>query len=101
MQNLIPLQLDKVTGKIFAKEIAVNSGTFQVTGFTQEFGVASATWNINHNGSTTFVMVQIFDESAQEIMSDTVSIIDLNNITITFSEPQLGTALLLLFTPNV
>lgn len=100
MINLIPIQLDKATGRIFARGFNVTGGTFQVTGFSFTQATDSAIWNINHNGSTTFVMVQIFDENDEEILPDTTVINDANNLTITFSDVQAGTALLLLFTPT-
>lgn len=99
MINLIPLQLDKSTGKVYAKALNIAGGTVQVIGYTHQQSAASAIWNINHNANTQYVMVQIYDENNEVVLPDNSVVVDPNNVTITFSDNQAGAALLLLFSP--
>lgn len=71
------------------------SGGSSITSTVFNQPTASATWNINHaNGSEDFVFV-IFDASGNFIFADNVGIVDANNVTVTFSSPQDGKAILI------
>jgi len=52
--------------------------------------IGATTWNINHNMRTTVPLVQIYDENMKYIMPDDITIVDGNNITVTFSSSAKG-----------
>ena len=54
-------------------------------------GAANTTWSINHNLGTTDVWVQIKDNDGK-IVNATVTVVDADNITITFTSAIIGTA---------
>lgn len=70
---------------------------------TQEFNTyihnqdtASATWTINHDMNNTGVMVQCFDGSNKVIIPDEIESTDNNTVTVTFTNPEVGKAIVLL-----
>jgi hypothetical protein len=69
--------------------------TNEVNTYTFQQGSASATWNINHNLATTNPMVQIYDSTPRMLIPDQVTIVDSNNITVTFGSPMIGTAVIM------
>lgn len=82
------------------------SGSSPPAGLTNSYGfvfvkaVAATTWTIAHNAGTTNVSAQIYNASSggaasgNIILPDEISIIDINNIQVTFQSAQAGTALL-------
>ncbi len=54
-------------------------------------------WFINHNGDTLRAVVQIYDLTMKQILPEEIQIVDLNNVTATFNQPQAGIALIILF----
>lgn len=48
-----------------------------------------------HNIGTEDILLQIFDTSKQQIIPDSVVIVDLNSVTITFNAPQSGKIVIL------
>lgn len=70
---------------------------------TQEFNtyihsqdIAAATWTINHDMNNTGVIVQCFDGSNRVIIPDEIESTDNNTVTVTFTGPELGKAIVLL-----
>lgn len=61
---------------------------------------ASASWTITHNLNSTMPMVQIYDANRQVIIPDTISIVDANTVTVTFSGAQAGRAVVFHGTVN-
>lgn len=96
MANLIPLNIDKDTGKIVARGSAVGQ-RIVASGFLFEQIVASSTWNIPHDRKNDRVVVQVFDDVGEKVEPDTTDIIDINNIQITFGAPMSGTAHIIFF----
>jgi len=101
MANLVPLQIDKDTGEIVAKGIVVTGGSGSGSGgglgYLYERVVATSTWSINHGLDSTQVLVQVYDETGEFTLPDTVNIIDSNNVEITFAAAMSGTAHLIFF----
>jgi hypothetical protein len=99
MTNLVQLHLDKDTGEVIAKSITGGGGG----GLTNVFGyvhyqyIEDTTWVIEHNGNTTFVVVQIFDTDERLILPDDIDIIDANTIHVKFTAVLDGRAHVLLF----
>jgi len=56
--------------------------------------VAATTWNINHNLNTTDLVFAIFDATNEAIVPDTFTIVDADNVTITFTWAIDGKAVL-------
>lgn len=90
--------------------IVVTSSTASVpAGLTHSYGYvfvqssASTTWTITHNAGTTNVSAQIYNSfsganaAGSIILPDEITIVDINNITVTFQAAQSGTALLTIF----
>lgn len=98
MANLVPLHIDKESGKIVARGGAAGgTGITTTRGFLYEQVIASDTWNIPHNKENDRVLVQVFDEVGEYTIPDKIDIIDINNIQITFGAPMTGTAHILFF----
>lgn len=98
MANLIPLNLDKDTGKIVARGGVFGGGVGSSSqGFLFEQIVPSDTWNIPHNTLNDRVLVQVYDEAGEFTIPNKIDIIDINNIQITFGAPQGGTAHIMFF----
>lgn len=54
-------------------------------------------WSVSHNMNSTKFIIKILNNEKNEIYPDTVYIVDLDNILITFSENIIGTAILHFF----
>jgi len=64
-------------------------------GFTYTQTTASTTWNINHGLNLTCPVIQVYinyEGGVQRIIPLSVSVVDANNLTVTFSEAQSGYA---------
>lgn len=55
------------------------------------------TWTINHNKNSKRVQVTIWDSNDVLTFADTVTTTSLNTVTVTFSSPQAGRAILMIF----
>lgn len=53
---------------------------------------AAMTWNIAHNLGSENVIIQTFDENKAVILPNSITIVDSNTVTVTFSSAQAGTA---------
>lgn len=96
MANLVPLHIDKDSGRIVARGFGVGVGTV-ARGYLYEQITTSATWVISHNRSNDLVLVQVYDEVGELTSPDKVLIVDINTVTITFGSPMAGTAHILFF----
>lgn len=70
---------------------------------TQEFNTyihnqetASSSWTINHGMNNTGVIVQCFDDQNKVVIPDEIVSTDNNTVTVTFTQPILGKAIVLL-----
>ena len=50
----------------------------------------SATWVINHNFGSKYIMTQVFDGADKEIRPTSLELTDVNNVTLTFDEAITG-----------
>lgn len=104
MANYIPLQIDRDTGVIVAKPgpgIRPPVGFYLTYGYVHLAQMASQEWIIEHNGNTSNVTTQIFDQNGFELIPDELEIVDDDTVTVRFASPQAGKALLVLFfSPN-
>lgn len=100
-----PRQLDFVEineGEILGKQGGVIIGiplpvTSLCVGFEHIQNTPALTWNIFHNGGTKRIQITIYDVSDNVILSNEINLIDNNNLSITFTEPQDGRAILIMF----
>lgn len=68
-----------------------------VIGFEYVQASPSTSWNIVHSSASTKVQVQVWDEDNSMVLPDAVTIVDGNTVSITFSSPQAGRAILMAF----
>jgi hypothetical protein len=73
------------------------SGAGNVKGLSYIQSVPSTTWAIAHDGGTFNVAVTIYDGTFQQIIPNSIQIIDNNNVLISFSSALSGRAMILLF----
>lgn len=101
MANLVPLHIDKETGAIVATGVpgagGGGGGGELSPGFLYVRTVASTTWNILHNSASEQLICQVYDITGEFILPNSITIIDGNNVQITFAAPQAGKAHLLFF----
>lgn len=53
------------------------------------------TWNVAHNLNTTSPTIQIYDSAHKYVIPDDITIVDNNNLNISFGFPMVGTAVLM------
>ena len=99
--NLVPLHVDKVTGKIVGKFTggSIPSGGSFLYGYDHIQSIISDIWTINHNFSNSDILCQVYDTDNQLIFPDNIRVIDGNNIEIEFTSPQLGHAHIVFLRP--
>jgi hypothetical protein len=68
-----------------------------VIGFEWIQSVPSEVWTIPHGKNSKKIQVTIWDEVDEQVYSDTVKIVDLNTVLITFNTPISGRAILMIF----
>lgn len=61
---------------------------------------ASTTWNINHNLNSTTPAVQVYDTSGLQMLPDAVTIVDANNVTVSFGDAENGKAIVVASTTS-
>lgn len=98
--NLLPLQLDRSTGEVVAKEIAGKNppGTTYAFGYVYVQAGSSQIWTIEHNAGTDKIAVQIYDTVNEQVFPNNVTILDVNTVQIDFFSDQDGRAHIFLFT---
>jgi hypothetical protein len=99
IKNIVPLQLEKNTGKLIAKDITLVGdcgprpvGASCLWGYVHDESVPSDTWTVEHNLGSNDINVQIYDENGIQILPNEVIVLDINTIIIDFNVPQSGTA---------
>jgi hypothetical protein len=95
--NLVPLYVDKETGKTVAtgERTAASPGTTEGNAFFQT--VESTTWTITHNKNTTTFVYQIFTNTMEQVWPDFVTINDPNEMTIHFLTAMSGVVYIIFF----
>lgn len=68
-----------------------------VRGFEFVQQVPATVWSIMHGANTNRVQVQVWNSDNEVVFSDTIKIIDSNNVIVTFNTPITGRAILMLF----
>lgn len=96
MANLVPLHVDKDTGRIIARGGAGGFGRL-AEGFLYEQLIASDNWVIPHNKANDRVLIQVYDDLGLFTLPDEIIIVDINNVQIVFNEPMTGTAHIFFF----
>jgi hypothetical protein len=66
--------------------------TNELTTFVHTQSVANDLWSIQHNLGKD-VVVQVVDGSGEFLISDVVTVVDANSVTISFANPQAGRAI--------
>ena len=105
-QNLIPILLDKATGKYVASKAGFTGGSngggsgAKNVGYRHEQLVADTIWTISHNKLSEFFVCQIFDATGEEIATEKTEVHDINTIIVTFASPQDGFANVIFFEPS-
>lgn len=104
-QNLIPMLLDKVTGRYIAAHIyPTRDGSSGINttseGFRHNQHAPDVVWTIMHAKSSVNFICQLFDENGDEIIPERTNVQDLNTLVITFVSPQSGFANMIFFTQD-
>lgn len=72
-------------------------GVGNVTGFEYVQITPADTWTINHNVGSRRIQSTVWDEAYEAIFPDQILSVDNNTVTIRFSSPQAGRAILMIF----
>lgn len=97
MSNLIPVHIDKATGKLVAKHIHHPISIATANGFFYQVTVASSVWTIQHNLDTRQLIYQVYDSDYSQVFCDSFKILDENTVELTWGSPQSGYAHIILF----
>ena len=98
MSNLLPLHIDKDTGRIIARPAVTGPSSSGALGFVYTQTTPTTVWTINHGGNTKLLIHRIFDSTFEEIIPDGFRIIDNNNVEVRFAAPMTGVVHLVYFT---
>jgi hypothetical protein len=66
-------------------------------GFAYEKPAGASVWTITHLQNTRNVQITVYDQEGAIIFPDRVSVVDSDNVQVTFSNAQAGRAVLILF----
>jgi hypothetical protein len=69
--------------------------TREIDMFSYSQTTSSSSWTINHNLNTTGLIVQIFNDSNEVIIPDTITILSNSQVVVTFAGTTTGRAVLL------
>jgi len=97
-----PRQLEFVNiqeGEVLGKSGGVITGieVGNCKGLAYEKPVAASVWTIAHMKNTINVQITVYDEEGSIIFPDKVSIIDSDNVQVSFAGAQAGRAVLIMF----
>ena len=101
--TITPVTVDIFTGKLFTAlapsdiiSIDMDESTplpsINFAGFTFVQRVPKMKWVLTHNLNTENVLVQVFDNNNSLLIPNSISILDANQIKLTFMAPEAGTA---------
>lgn len=88
--NLVPLQIDKETGKVVASHHGVPFSLGGAIGYIHEQTTTELIWTITHNVGSIMLLPQVFDIDYNIIVPDNIKVIDINTVEVTFASPQDG-----------
>lgn len=100
MSNLIPVHIDKSTGKLVAKHLQTTA-IATANGYFFSVFVASSVWTIQHNLDTKQLIYQVFDSDYSQVFCDSFKILDDNTVELKWASPQAGYAHLILFAVGI
>lgn len=96
--NLIPIQIDRNTGKWFASKKGTSSPCGEIPqgvrcawGYFFEQQTESDSWIITHNLDTRQIITDVYDSNGYKIIPDEIRIVDENTVEVTLSTPSQGT----------
>lgn len=87
--------VQEVIESIDSQLVTLNVGN--VVGFEYVQVAPATSWTVVHGSASTKVQVQVWDETNSMVLPDTVTIVDGDTVSITFSTPQAGRAILMAF----
>jgi hypothetical protein len=73
------------------------TGFGNVYGYVHFQSVPTQIWTIPHNGTTTNILVQIYDLSSTSVIPNNVTILDPDTVQVDFVSDQAGKAIVILF----
>lgn len=79
-------------GQIITISGSASGGGGGGSAYTHTQASAASTWNISHGLGTEVIHYITYDTSDEQIYPDTFTVVDSNNVTITWVAPQAGTA---------
>lgn len=91
--NIVGSNVEDLLVSIDGQLAAVGSSS----GYAHTQAVASTTWTVAHGASTTRVTAAIYDSTGEQVIPDSLRILDGDTVQVTFASPQAGTAILTLF----
>lgn len=100
MANLVPVHIDKDTGRFVAKDIVGTGGGGPITGasgYLHTQASPSTIWTIVHGQDTKKIIHKIFDSNYNEVFPDNVQYIDTNTVVVTFGTAMNGFVHLMFF----
>lgn len=104
MANLVPLHIDKDTGELVAtRNPTVGGGgslppvSTGAEGYLHIQNVAADTWLIPHNAGTDLLVCQVYTSTGDFLIPDEITIVDINNVEVTFGTPITGRAHVVFF----
>lgn len=69
--------------------------TREITAYTHNQSIASATWTINHGLNTTSVQVQVFDDAQRVVIPDEIEVLTPDTVQVSLSTLAIGKAVVL------
>lgn len=99
MVNLVPVQLDKDSGRKVLKrpQLAAPPGFKCAFGFAFTQALPASVWTITHNGDSDELVITIFNELNEVILPNEITIVDMNTVQVDFVVSQAGFANLVVF----
>ena len=96
--NLAPLFLDRNSGNIYTGTAGLLTPTGRaLNAFLYTQTSAAITWTINYGVATSNVLIQIYDQTGNLILPDSIVINSSTyTATVTFADAQAGQAILML-----
>ena len=98
MSNLVPVYIDKDTGRFVTRPPVGQTTGSGATGYVHTQSTPAVIWSIPHGGNTKLLVHRIFDENYEEIIPDRFRIIDENNVEVRFAVAITGVVHLIYFT---
>lgn len=103
--NLVPVLIDRTTGKYVATTIDPASGQLAdneyKAGYTYPQSTAATTWVVHHNRKSIRFVAQVFDTASNMVMPESIKPLSSDIIEIKFAAPQAGFVNIVFFDATV